>query len=84
VGAVRRRAKVALVYQERGPAGAKRRLVAEGFLAGLVQHEMDHLDGVLFIDHTEPSALAFEEEWWSEVMPPLEKTLCSEGRCTFD
>ncbi len=28
-----------------------RELEAEGLLATVVQHEMDHLDGVLFIDH---------------------------------
>jgi len=26
-------------------------LSADGLLATVVQHEMDHLDGVLFIDH---------------------------------
>ncbi|MFO1058286.1 MAG: peptide deformylase [Dongiaceae bacterium] len=28
-----------------------RELAAEGLLATVIQHEMDHLDGVLFIDH---------------------------------
>ena len=28
-----------------------RELAAEGMLATCIQHEMDHLDGVLFIDH---------------------------------
>jgi peptide deformylase len=31
--------------------GAKRQIEAEGLLAACVQHEIDHLDGVLFIDH---------------------------------
>jgi len=31
--------------------GAPRELEAEGLLATCVQHEIDHLDGVLFIDH---------------------------------
>jgi peptide deformylase len=31
--------------------GAQRELEAEGLLATCVQHEIDHLDGVLFIDH---------------------------------
>ncbi len=26
---------------------------ANGFVAQVIQHEMDHLDGILFIDHTE-------------------------------
>ena len=28
-----------------------RELAAEGLLATCIQHEMDHLDGVLFVDH---------------------------------
>lgn len=31
--------------------GAERFLEAEGLLATCIQHEMDHLNGVLFIDH---------------------------------
>ena len=31
-------------------AGSSRSLLAEGFLATVVQHELDHLDGVLFVD----------------------------------
>ena len=30
--------------------GARRELEAEGLLATCIQHEMDHLDGVLFVD----------------------------------
>ena len=32
-------------------AGKEQRLTCEGLLAACVQHEVDHLDGVLFIDH---------------------------------
>lgn len=32
-------------------AGAERDLDCEGLMATVVQHEIDHLDGVLFIDH---------------------------------
>lgn len=31
--------------------GESRELAAEGLLARCVQHEIDHLDGVLFVDH---------------------------------
>ena len=31
--------------------GAKREIEAEGLLATCLQHEIDHLDGVLFLDH---------------------------------
>ena len=30
------------------------RLEAEGFLARILQHEVDHLNGVLFLDHLSP------------------------------
>jgi len=31
--------------------GVERQLEAEGLLARCVQHEIDHLDGILFVDH---------------------------------
>ena len=31
--------------------GAQRELEAEGLLATCIQHEIDHLDGILFVDH---------------------------------
>jgi peptide deformylase len=31
--------------------GQKQKIIAEGLLARIVQHEVDHLDGILFIDH---------------------------------
>ncbi|WP_372623107.1 peptide deformylase [Falsiroseomonas sp.] len=31
--------------------GAKREVEADGLLAACLQHELDHLDGVLFVDH---------------------------------
>ena len=37
---------------------------AEGFHARVIQHEFDHLDGVVFLDRmTDMSSLSFEEEW---------------------
>lgn len=32
-------------------AGARQEVAAEGLLARCLQHEIDHLDGVLFVDH---------------------------------
>lgn len=34
--------------------GAPYRLEAEGLLARAIQHEIDHLDGILFLDHLGP------------------------------
>ena len=37
---------------------------ADGFQARVIQHEFDHLDGVVFLDRmTSVRSLAFEEEW---------------------
>jgi peptide deformylase len=34
--------------------GARREVEADGLLAACLQHEIDHLDGVLFVDHLSP------------------------------
>jgi len=39
-----------------------RSLIAEGFLATVFQHELDHLDGVLYVDRVTPGTLSFVEE----------------------
>ena len=46
---VTRPARVKLRYHDL--TGAKREIEAEGLLATCLQHEYDHLDGVLFVDH---------------------------------
>ncbi|SUS07617.1 peptide deformylase [uncultured Defluviicoccus sp.] len=46
---VTRPKSVCVRYLDR--AGARRELTAEGLLAKCVQHEIDHLDGILFVDH---------------------------------
>jgi len=43
-----RAASVSIAFQD--PAGQLRRLEAAGALSELIQHEMDHLDGILAID----------------------------------
>jgi peptide deformylase len=46
---VERPAKIRAEYLDRD--GKKQELEADGLLATCLQHEMDHLNGVLFIDH---------------------------------
>ena len=46
---VSRPARVTVRYHD--AAGARHDLAAEGLLAACLQHELDHLDGVLFVDH---------------------------------
>jgi peptide deformylase len=45
---VERAAKLTLEYQDL--SGASARVVAEGLMAKAIQHEIDHLEGVLFLD----------------------------------
>ena len=47
-GVVSRPMKVKLAYQDR--TGEKKTLQAKGFFARAICHELDHLDGVLYID----------------------------------
>ena len=43
--------------------GNPQQFEAQGFMATVCQHEFDHLDGVLYIDHiTDSTKLGFEEE----------------------
>lgn len=44
------------------PDGRPQRLAADGLLACIVQHEIDHLDGIVFIDHL--SAWRRRLLWW--------------------
>ena len=46
---VTRPAKVVVRFED--ALGVRRELEAEGLLATCLQHELDHLDGVLFVDH---------------------------------
>ena len=46
---VERPAKVTVSYQD--ISGERKEMEAEGLLATCLQHEIDHLNGVLFIDH---------------------------------
>ncbi len=46
---VTRPARVTVRYTDAD--GVRRQLDAEGLLAACVQHEIDHLDGILFVDH---------------------------------
>jgi peptide deformylase len=49
---VTRPAEVKVRFLDR--AGAKQEIHATGLLATCVQHEIDHLNGVLFVDHLSP------------------------------
>ena len=46
---IERPAVVRVVYQD--ATGARQEMLAEGLMATVVQHEIDHLNGKLFIDY---------------------------------
>jgi peptide deformylase len=51
-GEVRRHKKISGSYLDL--AGNRKKLEASGLLARILQHEIDHLDGILFIDKMRP------------------------------
>jgi peptide deformylase len=54
-------------------------LVGSGLMARCVQHETDHLDGVLFVDRLDPAArkeamkAIRQAEWYDAAAPPVVK-----------
>ena len=51
-GDVPRAGKITVVYTDLD--GNEQTLDADGWLARVIQHEVDHLNGVLFLDHLSP------------------------------
>lgn len=49
---ITRPARVEMRYSDL--AGSAHEIAAEGLLAACLQHEVDHLDGILFVDHLSP------------------------------
>lgn len=61
-GFVKRPSKVRVHYLDK--SGSKQVLEADGFLATVLQHELDHLQGVLYVDRIHDSKLlAYQEEY---------------------
>jgi peptide deformylase len=55
-GYLERRARIRVRYLDRD--GVEHQEVRSGLTAGTFQHEVDHLDGVLFVDHADPRTLS--------------------------
>lgn len=66
-GKVRRPRKVRVTALNE--QGAPLELVWEGVRAAVIQHELDHLDGVLFVDRALPRSLMFQREYERYVPP---------------
>lgn len=61
-GYVERPSQIEVSYLDE--RGKPQKLQASGFLATVFQHELDHLDGVLYVDRiTDKSRFAFTEEY---------------------
>lgn len=60
-GEVPRHLRVRVRYRDRD--GAERELVASGMTAGTFQHEVDHLDGILFCDRADPRSFSTWEQF---------------------
>ena len=61
-GFVERPKKLRLTWMSE--KGEDKEMIAEGFLATVIQHELDHLFGVLYIDRIkDPRFLSYQEEY---------------------
>ena len=60
-GDVQRTTRIRVHYLDR--TGEAMEVVVEGLTAGTFQHEVDHLDGVLFLDRADPRSLSTWEEF---------------------
>ena len=50
------------------------RIKLKGYAARVVQHEIDHLDGILFVDKLEPGTLRQVEDDDDDLADPAEGT----------
>jgi peptide deformylase len=60
-GSLERHLAIRVRYLDRG--GQEREEVKRGLTAGTFQHEVDHLDGVLFVDRADPQTFATWEQF---------------------
>ena len=70
-GLVARPSKIRVEYLDRD--ARKHEVVAENFLATVLQHEFDHLDGKLYVDKlADPAKFAFDKEFEKYWLPNAE------------
>jgi peptide deformylase len=60
-GSLGRHLEVRVRYLDRH--GAEQEVVKRGLTAGSFQHEVDHLDGILFVDRADPRTFATSEQF---------------------
>jgi peptide deformylase len=59
----------AVVAEGQNPDGTVRKIEAKGLLARILQHEVDHLNGILFIDRLSPLKRKLVLAKWQKVKP---------------
>jgi peptide deformylase len=64
---VKRATRLEVVGYDRD--GKEIRLEAEGLLARCIQHELDHLQGICFVDRLNPVRRAMFRKKWSKIRP---------------
>jgi len=68
-GFVERPKKIKVKYLS--DSGEQKEIVAEGFLATVLQHELDHLQGILYVDRVrDPKLLSYQEEFEEFIQQP--------------
>ncbi len=73
-GFVERPRKIRVTYM--GPQGDEKEMIADGFLATVLQHELDHLFGTLYIDRIKDTKLiTYQEEYDQFIAAPKEQEL---------
>ncbi len=59
--------------------GKELRFGADGLLARCIQHEIDHLDGVCFVDRLNPVKKALFRKKWAKILARMEKERRGDG-----
>ncbi|KZN36409.1 hypothetical protein N474_19280 [Pseudoalteromonas luteoviolacea CPMOR-2] len=67
-GLVPRHKKIKVQYYDQN--GQKHQTIYTGFIARIFQHEMDHLDGLTFVDRVESVQDLVSESYWYEHFAP--------------
>lgn len=65
-GKVERSVEIFLKYQDE--EGVPREMTASGLLARVIQHEIDHLNGVLFTDLADPKSLVSKDYYIKHII----------------
>eukprot|EP01104_Vermistella_antarctica_P010353 TRINITY_DN2757_c1_g3_i1.p1 TRINITY_DN2757_c1_g3~~TRINITY_DN2757_c1_g3_i1.p1 ORF type:complete len:228 (-),score=21.95 TRINITY_DN2757_c1_g3_i1:38-721(-) len=74
IGKVERHARVSVNYIDE--LGRRRILRASGYISGLIQHEFDHLNGVLYVDRLKDMRDLYRHDEFETHCPDNERASC--------